>query len=75
MCSLYKRKLNRNKLHAAKSALPTTPATASVWIGWAANERPATAVPTLIQYAGNNLFAVVTTRAVAVQWNIMFRKW
>lgn len=49
MCSVYSRKLMRNRLHAAKSARPTTPATASVCIGWAANVKPATAVPTLMQ--------------------------
>lgn len=75
MCSLYRRKLNRNKLHAARSARPTTPATASVCIGCAANAMPVTAVPTLIQYAGRRRRAVTTTSAVAVQWNITLRKW
>ena len=75
MCSLYNRKLSRNKLHAARSARPTTPATASVCIGCAAKAMPVTAVPTLIQYAGSSRRAVTTTKAVAVQWNITLRRW
>lgn len=75
MCSLYRRKLNRNRLQAARSARPTTPATASVCIGCAANARPVTAEPTRIQYAGRRRRAVITTKAVAVQWNITLRRW
>lgn len=74
-CSLYSKKLRRKKLHAAKSALPTTPATASVCMGWAAKLNPATAVPTFIQWGGNNRRAVVTTSAVAIEWNRILKKW
>lgn len=75
ICSLYIRKLRRKQLQAARSARPTTPATASVCMGCAANVTPATAVPTLAQYCGKSLLAVVTTKAVAKQWNKTLSRW
>lgn len=75
ICSLYIRKLRRKKLQAARSARPTTPATASVCMGCAAKVIPATAVPTLAQYCGKSLLAIVTTKAVAKQWNNILSKW
>lgn len=45
--ALYARNANRVKRQARRSARPTTPATASLWIGCAANRKPVIAWPRL----------------------------
>lgn len=72
---VYARNDNKYSIQAAKSALPTIPATASVWRGWLAKSNPVTAGPTGVRDFGRTWRATLTINVVARQCSNTFTRW
>jgi len=68
---VYKIKAARKNTEDKVSALPTTPVTASVWIGWTANSIDATK----LDISGRNKEHILKYMRHTMLCNIIFTKW